>query len=81
MAPAPVVHQPEHGKARRTAKVTGMDRVLPATAAPSSIQGEVRANNSMELAAGAVLITAIGAALIGSLVLGPYVLANVKSWP
>jgi hypothetical protein len=45
---ASVVQQPEHGKARRPAKVTGVDRVLPATAAPSSIQGEVRANNSME---------------------------------
>jgi len=30
------------------AEVIGADRVLPATAAPSSIQGEVRANNSME---------------------------------
>ena len=37
--PASVVQQPEHGKARRTAEVIG---------APSSIQGEVRANNSME---------------------------------
>ena len=48
MAPAPVVQQREHRKARRTAEVIGADRVLPATAAPSSIQGEVRANNSME---------------------------------
>ena len=38
MAPAPVVQQPEHGKARRTAEVIGADRVLRATAAPSSIQ-------------------------------------------
>jgi len=35
MAPAPVVQQPEHRKARRTAEVIGADRVLPATAAPS----------------------------------------------
>jgi hypothetical protein len=42
MAPAPLVQQPEHGKAHRTAEVIGADRVLPATAAPSSIQGEVR---------------------------------------
>jgi hypothetical protein len=34
MAPAPVVQQPEHGKARRTAEVIGTERVLPATAAP-----------------------------------------------
>jgi hypothetical protein len=33
---------PSHGV------VIGADRVLPATAAPSSIQGEVRANNLME---------------------------------
>ena len=32
--PAPVVQQPEHRKARRTAEVIGADRVLPATAAP-----------------------------------------------
>jgi hypothetical protein len=48
MAPAPVVQQSEHRKARRAAEVIGADRVLPATVAPSSIQGEVRANNSME---------------------------------
>lgn len=29
MAPAPVVQQPEHGKARRTAEVIGAERVLP----------------------------------------------------
>jgi hypothetical protein len=39
MAPAPVVQQHEHRKARRTAEAIGADRVLPATAAPSSIQG------------------------------------------
>ena len=38
--PIPVVQQPEHGKACRTAEVIGADRILPATAAPSSIQGE-----------------------------------------
>ena len=38
--PAPVVQQPEHRKAYRTAEVIGADRVLAATAAPSSIQGE-----------------------------------------
>ena len=32
--PAPVVQLPEQGKVRRTAKVIGADRVLPATAAP-----------------------------------------------
>ena len=48
MGPVPVVQEPEHGKARRTAQVIGADRVLPATAAPSSMQGEVRASNSME---------------------------------
>ena len=47
MAPAPVVQQPEHRKACRMAEVTGVDRALPATAAPRSIQGDVRANNSM----------------------------------
>ena len=41
MAPAPVVHQPEHRKARRTAEVIGANLVPPATAEPSSIQGEV----------------------------------------
>jgi hypothetical protein len=55
MAPAPVVQQPEHRKARRTAEVIGADRVLPATAAPSSIEGEVRANSSMEPPASPVI--------------------------
>jgi hypothetical protein len=35
MAPAPVVQQPEHRKARRTAEVIGADRVLSATAVPA----------------------------------------------
>jgi hypothetical protein len=52
MAPAPVVQQPEHGKARRMAEVGGADWVLPATAAPSSIQGEGRANKVFPLHAG-----------------------------
>jgi len=29
MAPVPLIQQPEHGKARHTAEVTGVDRVLP----------------------------------------------------
>jgi hypothetical protein len=33
MGPVPVVQQPEHGKAGRTAEVIGADRVLPATVA------------------------------------------------
>jgi hypothetical protein len=38
--PAAIVQRPEHAKARRTAEVIGAERVLPATTAPSSIQGE-----------------------------------------
>jgi hypothetical protein len=48
MGPVPVVQQPEHGKVRRTTELIIADRVLSATAAPSSSQGEVRANNPME---------------------------------
>jgi diacylglycerol kinase len=38
------------------------------------------AAKAKDVAAGAVLITAAGAILIGLLVLGPYALALVKSW-
>jgi hypothetical protein len=32
------------------------------------------------VAAGAVLITAVGSVLIGVLILGPYALAEVRGW-
>ncbi|HKZ03524.1 MAG TPA: hypothetical protein VJ180_14880, partial [Pyrinomonadaceae bacterium] len=48
MAPASVAHQPEHGRLSYGVGDQRGDRVLPASAAPSSIQGEVRANSSME---------------------------------
>ena len=38
------------------------------------------AAKAKDVAAGAVLITAVGSVLIGVLVLGPYVLARVSSW-
>jgi len=38
------------------------------------------AEKAKDVAAGAVLIAAIGSALIGLLVFGPYVLALVNSW-
>jgi len=38
------------------------------------------AAKAKDVAAGAVLITAIGSVLIGILVLGPYALAKVNSW-
>lgn len=38
------------------------------------------AEKAKDVAAGAVLITAIGAVLIGLLVMGPYVLEKVNSW-
>ena len=38
------------------------------------------AAKAKDVAAGAVLITAIGSVLIGILVLGPYALAEVNSW-
>jgi hypothetical protein len=34
MGPVPVVQQPEHGEARRTAEVIGANQVLPATPRP-----------------------------------------------
>jgi hypothetical protein len=34
MGPVPVVQQPEHGKARRTAEVIDANQVLPATPRP-----------------------------------------------
>ena len=38
------------------------------------------AAKAKDVAAGAVLITAVGSALIGMLVLGPYALAQVAGW-
>lgn len=38
------------------------------------------AANAKDVAAGAVLITAAGSALIGLLILGPHALAGVSSW-
>jgi diacylglycerol kinase (ATP) len=38
------------------------------------------AANAKDVAAGAVLITAVGSVLIGVLILGPYVLARASSW-
>ena len=38
------------------------------------------AANAKDVAAGAVLITAVGSVLIGVLILGPYALARVHSW-
>jgi len=38
------------------------------------------AAKAKDVAAGAVLITAVGSVLIGLLVLGPYALAGVSSW-
>ena len=38
------------------------------------------AANAKDVAAGAVLITAVGSVLIGLLILGPYALAGLSSW-
>ena len=38
------------------------------------------AENAKDVAAGAVLITAIGSVLIGIVVFGPYVLSAIRSW-
>jgi diacylglycerol kinase len=38
------------------------------------------AGKAKDIAAGAVLITALGAVAIGLLILGPYVLTEVKNW-
>lgn len=38
------------------------------------------AANAKDVAAGAVLITAVGAVMIGLLVLGPYVVAMINRW-
>ena len=38
------------------------------------------AGKAKDVAAGAVLITAIGAVVIGLIVLGPYAIARVKLW-
>ena len=38
------------------------------------------AEKAKDVAAGAVLIAAIGSALIGLVVLGPHVLSTVRSW-
>jgi hypothetical protein len=52
MAPAPLVEQqsnnPNLKRPVARAVVTGVDRVPPTTAAPSSIHGDVRTNDSME---------------------------------
>ncbi|NEL61332.1 diacylglycerol kinase family protein, partial [Escherichia coli] len=38
------------------------------------------AGKAKDVAAGAVLITAIGAALIGLVIMGPYALEKINSW-
>ena len=38
------------------------------------------AGKAKDVAAGAVLITAVGSVLIGALILGPYAMAMVNSW-
>jgi len=52
MAPVPIVQTTRTRKGPWHGVGIGADRVLPATAAPSSIQGEVRANNSLQVSAG-----------------------------